>query len=244
MNILINPRIFKAFAISSLCLAFFGKCHAQSELQPNTLELPSLKRSWFYSSIVPFSLFGRNFLAFSASPDSIHSKSVSKPFDDFKSPLWINIWNGGTSNVAQLRVESYNPLNDWPRSVVEGENLYLFFLSKESDIQSETPVMRRTPGGWSWQPLSTVEASVRRRVYFADWEKTKIFNSLGESLLDLSALRSQTPAEKNLVDLGCQKIGQKWVGLVGVSSILLETTKQSLNQGLPYNKLLLICNIS
>ena len=168
-------------------------------------------RCWFYSSLIPWPGQGVPFVGISIEPDGLRSSRGRTPPPPLAHQVWLDFWEiqgGGTSLVGQaLRVGDYHYARDVPFPVYDGQEVYLFFLRSLADVKPAAPVGRWVPYAWAWQRLDTVEAPIRRRALFADFEKGKVYNGMGEVVADLSGVKAKLPASASLVGIDCKLDG-------------------------------------
>ena len=95
------------------------------------------------------------------------------------SPLDFTIWqvsDGRASQLAVMHARNYDFSKVVPQVVTLPDDLYLFFFTRQQDVQPLAPVLRRSRGGWCWQTLDTVETQIRQSVTFIDMVQGKVFD--------------------------------------------------------------------
>ena len=244
-----------------LCSALFinalippSVCFAAETAPAAPTSLPALQkfgssRMWFYSAIIPYALQDSSFLALSISPDGVHNPPKEKSKDDLLDPIWLDFWKEGDSNLAQLRLGSYDFARDVPQPISTEEDLYLFFLRSAQSIRDDAPVVRRTPGGWAWQRLDTVEKAIKSQVRVADFSAGKLLDANGQTLADLKAVNRaflKYALPPDIVDLGCRlQDGEGGKRVLGVAALLPKPKKsaplavESARPQLPYREVFL-----
>lgn len=158
--------------------------------------------AWFYFDVLPCILDNTSFLLASISKDEFETIGGKTQAGKLISPQWITIWqvnNNSSSRLAGLRIGNFDFVYQIPQIVADKGDVYLFFFTGAKDIQPSSPVLRRSPGGWCWQTLDTVETAIRHRANFTDLMQGKVFDGTGRSVADISEVKAQFKESSQLV---------------------------------------------
>ena len=198
--------------------------------------------AWFYYAVLPCALNGSTSLAASIEPDGIHPGKRPPPGADLSHPIWLDVWRDGQTNVAQLRAGNFDPATDIPRAAVRGDSVYVFYAGTAAALVDTAPVARRTPGGWAWQQLQTVEWGVRESIRVGDPDKGAIVDGTGAVIADLRDVFGSADLKgRPVVDLGCLAAPGHCLGLLGEPARPAQpagaATAQPSQPALPYRSL-------
>ncbi len=195
--------------------SYIRKCNAKSAT--NTERLMPLFRTqpWLFTIFVPWKEQDSDFLALSVSPNTVHTSGIFANTKGFTETNWLDIWKSGKSNIAQLPLSNFDFTRVLPYPVSATEDLYLFYFMNAGEIRSSDPVARRTPAGWAWQTLNSVEWSVRKQVRMADFAHCKVIDATGSILADIAFIKELIPNTQKIVDLGCKASVDEVIGLAG-----------------------------
>lgn len=182
--------------------------------QPQTIKLVLVSNVGCkeISGIIPCQYKKAPYLLGAITPNTNAQKTV---LTDRPSKFVLTYVNENTSlNIASLALDTYD---DRCNTLVVNHlgELFIFF-GTGSVFQATEPVVRHSPGGWSWQSVDTVEPIVRRLAVLADLTQGKVVDGMGSEVADLAFLKDNIRQFASLVDLGCSR-HQNWTeGFVGI----------------------------
>ena len=194
-----------------------------SEISPNAtmaIDKQALGTShiWWYADILPFRFDKTAFLFTSLAPQMQGTKQGQPDVALHSSPLDFTIWqvsDGRASQLAVMHARNYDFSKVVPQVVTLPDDLYLFFFTRQQDVQPLAPVLRRSRGGWCWQTLDTVETQIRQSVTFIDMVQGKVFDGTGQCMTDISKIKGQLRESEQLVGLASVVQADNSVGLLG-----------------------------